>query len=196
MANKTDLGQVRIPIPSLEIQSDIINYLDYLYDTINKSNHDKILQLRVLNKQIIGLKIKVSRQIVNKKMVDFCKILPKSKNNAKFGKETGLYPFFTSSNNVKRYVDVPDVNNESLIIGDGGEPNINYGINFSASDHCFVLQNNEDKEVNLKYVYYYIHNNLDLLSKHYKGVGIKNMSKTKIGEIAIPILPLEQQKYS
>jgi type I restriction enzyme M protein len=131
--------------------------------------------------------------IVVKTLGEICNFLPKSKRNAKFGNKQGLYPFFKSSTKNDTYVDEADYDKESLIIGDGGEANINYGIRFSTSDHCYVLQN-KDESLKLKYVYYYLHNNLDIMQQLYMGIGIKNISKTNLETIKIPIPSLEKQQ--
>ena len=132
--------------------------------------------------------------IVVKTLGDVCEFLPKSKRNAKYGKDNGLYPFFKSSMKIDNYVDIPDYTEESIIIGDGGEPNINYGIKFSTSDHCYILQNINKLHNNLKYIYYYLFHNLNSMSKLYTGVAIKNISKINISNIKIPIPSLEKQK--
>ena len=93
--------------------------------------------------------------------------------------------------NTTCFVDTHDFNEESIIIGDGGEPNINYGTVFSTSDHCYVLKSSN---CNIKYIYYYLYNNLNIMEKLYTGVAIKNISKTKIRSIKISIPPLEKQK--
>ena len=87
----------------------------------------------------------------------------------------------------------PDYEEESLIIGDGGEPNINYGIKFSSSDHCYILQN-KDKLLNIKYAFYYLSHNLHIMKQLYTGVGIKNITKPNIERIKIPIPSLERQQ--
>jgi hypothetical protein len=125
---------------------------------------------------------------------DICKFLPKSKRSAKHGKPEGLYPFFKSSNEVTTFVDEPDFQKESIIIGDGGEANVNFGTHFSTSDHCYVLQNNKEDKVFLPYVYTYLKENLELLGRLFTGVGIKNISKTKIESIVIPVPSLEKQR--
>ena len=125
---------------------------------------------------------------------ELCIFLPKSKRKASYGNEKGQYPFYTSSMVCKKYCDEYDYDTESLIIGDGGGPNINYNILFSVSDHCYVLQKKNDI-VYLKYVYYYILNNLNMLNELYTGVAIKNISKTNIENIQIPVPSLERQEY-
>ena len=125
--------------------------------------------------------------IIVKTIGEICEFLPKSKRSAKYGNKKGLYPFFKSSNKIDSYVDIPDYEEESLIIGDGGEPNINYGIKFSTSDHCYILQNTNKSLFNLKYIYYYLYHNLDIMKHLYTGLAIKNISKTNIEGIKIPI---------
>ena len=81
-----------------------------------------------------------------------------------------------------------------IIIGDGGEANINYGIHFSTSDHCYILQNKNKLVIELKYIYYYLYNNLEMLKQLYTGIGIKNISKINIQNIKIPIPSIYKQK--
>ena len=131
--------------------------------------------------------------VIMKTLGEICTFLPKSKRNAKFGKTEGQYPFFKSSTKIGSFVDEPDHEIESLIIGDGGEPNINYGVKFSASDHCYILQTKSGLLLNLKYVYYYLQHNLDTIEKYYTGVGLKNISKTNIESIILPIPSLKRQ---
>jgi restriction endonuclease S subunit len=71
---------------------------------------------------------------------------------------------------------------------------INYDIKFSTSDHCYILQNKNKLLLNLKYTYYYLYHNLDMMSQLYTGVAIKNISKTNIANIKIPIPSLERQQ--
>jgi restriction endonuclease S subunit len=134
-----------------------------------------------------------SGSIVMKTLGEICDFLPKSKRSASYGKPSGAYPFFKSSLRVTHYVDEPDFTKESIIFGDGGEPNVNYGTNFSVSDHCYVLQNKNPQQVNMKYVYYYCYHDLDNIADLFTGVAIKNISKSKIASIVVPIPALEKQ---
>ena len=184
---------IKIPIPSLERQNEIVKYLDFIYDKCIKTSTEKILELKQLNEYCLSTQ-KIFGENIMKTLGEVCKFLPKSKRQASFGQLSGKYPFFKSSLNVSHYVDNPDYTEESLIIGDGGEPNINYGIKFSTSDHCYILQNKIKDCIILKYVYYYYYNNLDMMKHLYTGVAIKNISKLNIESIKIPIPSLERQK--
>ena len=164
---------VEVPIEKIASNSYSLNYAEYMKDETEEEQYED--------------------GVIVKTLGEVCKFLPKSKRNAKYGNKEGLYPFFKSSTKVDSYVDEPDYKEESLIIGDGGEPNINYGIKFSTSDHCYILQN-KNKLLNIKYAYYYLYHNLDMMKQLYTGVAIKNISKTNIEGIKIPIPLLERQQ--
>ena len=122
------------------------------------------------------------------------KFLPKSKIKARDGKNSGKYPFFKSGNDQSKFIDTAIFEGESLIIGDGGSANINfYDKKFSASDHCYVIQK-DSQDIDVKYVYYYLKSNLQILEAGFKGAGLKNISKKYISEIKIPLLPIQDQQ--
>ena len=132
--------------------------------------------------------------VVVKTLEEVCKFLPKSKRPASYGNKKGDYPFYTSSKKIiSKYCDTYDYNEESLIIGDGGVANINYDTQFSASDHCYILQNKDKDILNLEYVYYYLYYNLEILKEFFKGLGLKNISKKNVENIKIPIPSLARQ---
>ena len=165
---------VEVPIERIVANSYSLNYAEYMKDDAEEEQYEDGVLVKTLG--------------------EICKFLPKSKRNAKYGDNEGTYPFFKSSTKVDSYVNEPDYEKESLIIGDGGEPNINYGVKFSTSDHCYILQNKDGSLLNLKYVYYYLYHNLEMMKQLYTGVAIKNISKTNIEGIKIPIPSLERQQ--
>ena len=165
---------VEVPIDVIANNSYSLNYAEYMKDE--------------------GEEDKYEEGIVVKTLGEVCEFLPKSKRQASYGNSEGKYPFFKSSTKINSYVDEADYKEESLIIGDGGEANINYGINFSTSDHCYILQNKNKQLLHLKYVYYYLFHNLDIMKLLYTGVAIKNISKSNIAGIKIPIPSLEKQQ--
>lgn len=132
--------------------------------------------------------------IKNKKISELFEFLPKSKRNAKYGKEVGEYPFFASSSVVTKYVDEPDYTKNKLVLGDGGTASINYAEkDFSCSDHCYILKPLDEEVLNCKYVYWYLYSNLRVLEAGFKGIGIKNISKTYIQNVEIPVPSKEEQ---
>ena len=127
-----------------------------------------------------------------KNLGDVCEFLPKSRRAASFGTDNGKYKFFTSSLNTK-YCDEADYKNEHIIIGDGGVANINIGTNFSCSDHNYILKSTQENILN-RYIYYYLYSNLHIIESGFKGTTMKNVSKSYIQDLQIPIPPLSLQQ--
>jgi len=115
------------------------------------------------------------------KIKDICEFMPKSKRQASYGKENGLYNFYTSSDKIKK-CDEADYNDEYLIIGNGGVANIHIDNKFSCSDHNYVI-----KSINNKYLYYLFNGNMHLLENGFKGSTIRNISKKYLEDLEIPI---------
>ena len=195
-----------------DFQTKSIKFYEYSYEKQGKDNiilKDKILLVDVSIDQLQKNKFSFNSseyietiedvnygiQIEIKTLGELCKFLPKSKRQASYGnKEIEQYKFYTSSSICNKYVDEPDYTEESLIIGDGGCANINYDVQFSASDHCYIMQNNYEN-AKLKYIYYYLLTNINILENGFQGVGLKNISKEYIKNIKIPIPSLERQEY-
>lgn len=125
---------------------------------------------------------------------EVCEFVGKGKRPASFNNNNnGKFKFIVSSLNEK-YCDIADYDFESLIIGDGGCANVHY-VNgeFSASDHTYILKQNKNN-VMLKYIYYYIGNNLHIIEDGFTGSGLKNISKSYLQNIKISLPPLEIQE--
>jgi len=83
-----------------------------------------------------------------------CEILPTVKHYTNIGSTSGLYRFYNSSQNNKLFVDFCEINELSLIIGQGGIVNIHIDTNFTPSKHVAVLQIINKNYNWLKYYYY------------------------------------------
>jgi type I restriction enzyme M protein len=128
------------------------------------------------------------------KLDDILNFKGKGLRPASFASKNGKFDFIVSSP-FKKKCDEADYETEALIVGDGGGANIHY-INgkFSSSDHTYILENKDKNNVLLRYVYFLIVNNLNLLEKGFKGQSLKNLSKKYIKSIEIPLPPLEEQE--
>jgi restriction endonuclease S subunit len=163
---------VEVPIEKIVSNSYGLNYAEYIKD---ESVEDKY-----------------EEGIVVKTLGEVCKFLPKSKRQASYGNSEGKYPFYTSSQNCTKYCDEYDYEEESLIIGTGGNANIKYSNKFSCSTDNFIIIIN--KEHLVKYIYYYLSLNIEILQKGFMGVGLQHISKEYINNIKIPIPSLEKQQ--
>lgn len=127
------------------------------------------------------------------KLGDVCKFLPKSSRKAAEGLDEGTYSFYTSSKTVKK-IDEADYSDECIIIGTGGVANIKFDKNFSCSADNFIMTTINSKKYLIKYIYYYLFNNINLLEDGFKGVTIKHINKDYVTNIEIPMPSIETQK--
>jgi len=180
-----NFNKMNIPIPTIEIQNEIVKKLDRLSSALKVSkeqinNYSELINIYI-NNEIFTNKCET------KKIKDICKFLPKSKRNASFGKDDGTYNFYTSSEKIKK-CDVADYNEEALIIGTGGNINIHIAKNFSCSADNFIITHK-----NIWYIYYFLMGNLNILDDGFKGATIKHISKEYMEEMNIPIPTIEIQ---
>lgn len=134
------------------------------------------------------------------KKVKFSQILDfqkKSHIKAGDGLKNGSFPFFTSSPVLSKYVDSFQFGSPSLIFGTGGSASVHICENsFSVSTDCLVAQLKPEavKRFDIKFIYYYLFGNIEILENGFKGAGLKHISKGYINNIDIPELSFEDQK--
>lgn len=120
--------------------------------------------------------------------------LSKSKIKANEGGDYGKFPFFTSSQIQSKWYDKSLYNNECLIFGTGGNANIHYyNGRFSTSTDCLVATLKVNRDINIKYIFYYLKANFYLLEKGFQGVAIKHISKSYLSNITIQLPSFEEQ---
>ncbi len=118
----------------------------------------------------------------------------KTKRKAGEGLEFGSYKFFTSSPRQSKFLDSYEFEGDHLIFGTGGMPSVHYcSEKFSTSTDCFVVRTS-DKEIFLKFVYYFFKGNMHVLAKGFRGAGLKHLSRAYLNSVKIPKPPLETQK--
>jgi type I restriction enzyme S subunit len=119
---------------------------------------------------------------------DILEFQQKSKHKAGEGLETGEYPFFTSSQNQRKWFRVADYRADAVILGTGGMPSVHFSAEFSTSTDVFILAP-KSKNISAKYVAYYLTKNKDVLEKGFKGAGLKHLSRGYVEklDIGLPI---------
>ena len=199
---------MKIPIPTIEIQNKIVEYLDMIYEEVIKLNKEKIEKIKKLNKNYLDLNLQFSKDIEIKTLGEVCTYIISGKFNSKDCNTTGQYPFYTSkainptgfSNNYcfdfKEYL---------ILIKDGGAGQKTYGEQIglgkvfrvenkiAATTHQLALVPNNT--INLNYLYYYlksIKNTIMDLAHYTTGLGC--IKKEQIENIKIPIPSIEKQK--
>ena len=118
----------------------------------------------------------------------------KSSIKAGEGLSEGEFPFYTSSPVLSKKINTWLYSEPCLIFGTGGVPSIHYEERkFATSTDCIVLSKKPEIEINEKYPYYYLLNNIHIIEKGFKGAGLKHISKKYIQSIEIPIIDITLQ---
>jgi type I restriction-modification system DNA methylase subunit len=121
------------------------------------------------------------------KLGDYIEYKQKSKRNASFADDTGVYNFYTSSDKIKKCKECDFTDNElKIILGTGGNGSLFIDKQFTCSGDNFIIM--VKNELLLLYIYYYIKNNWDdYIDKMFSGSVIGHVNKTRLNNYEIPI---------
>jgi restriction endonuclease S subunit len=193
--NIEEFKLLQIPIPSLEKQNKIVNYLDLIESSNNLSN-SKIESLKECNKFYIDGQIEIfSTEKIN--LGELCEINKGSLQSTK--NIEGEYTFITASDEYKTHNKFTHDCECVMLVG-GAEGSLAkshyFKGKFIASDLLFILTSINENEINYKYLWYYLNFNKEthILDKNICcGTPKKMISKERCGNIKIPVLSLDMQ---
>ena len=202
-----DISNIKIPIPPLERQQEIVKYLDFIYEKANKTSSEKIAELKKLNEFCLNNQ-KIFGENVVKTLGEVCNKICSGKFNSKDCKISGKYPFYTNKAiNPEGYTDdfCFDYEKYFIIIKDGGAGDKKYGEHIglgkvfkvngksAGTSHQYALI--PKKDFNYDYLYQYlkfIKNDIMDLAHYTTGLGC--IKKGDIESLKIPIPSLERQQ--
>jgi type I restriction-modification system DNA methylase subunit/restriction endonuclease S subunit len=128
-----------------------------------------------------------------KELGDVCEFVNGKKHNVSEGSDDGKYPLVCSSTKGKvKYLETYDYEQQYICVGTGGSANVGLFDHFSVSTHTKVL--NTTEEVLLKYLYFYLKTNLDLLDFMFTGTALKNLDLDQFKTMQIPIPSIAKQQ--
>ena len=201
LANKSldieKFNLMKIPIPTIEIQNKIVEYLDMIYEKVIKNNNEKIEDIKKLNKNYLELNLQFNKDIEIKTLGNVCDIINGPKKRSKDANLNGLYPLYYCSILGNLYLNTFDYNDEGIIINKtngSGKSMVYYGFNKYNVGETTIHFKSTYENLKTKYLYYYLINNKDILEKYYKGLNQKSISDEDLFNINIPIPTIEKQK--
>jgi len=186
-----ELSNIKIPIPSLKRQEEIVKYLDFIYEKSNKTSNEKIAELKQLNEFCLSNQTLFGEN-ENKKLGELCEFIKTGKNKPTDNKTGTLYPYY-GTGSITGYTDEYLYDGYYILTarnGTIGNCFLTEG-KFFPSDHIFVIDI-KDKCL-MKYVYYILSKN-EKLDKLKTGVGIPNITKGTLENLIIPVPSLERQQ--
>ena len=126
-------------------------------------------------------------------LIEILNKFDKSKIKAGDGRKDGIYPLYTCSPKVNKFLDNYLYDTEAIILSTGGNPVINYHKGkFSYSSDCLVVESNGKFEN--KYIYYYLISKTNEIAKMFRGAGLKHLNKKEFFKMNIKLINLEDQK--
>ena len=179
----------QIPIPkSKQKIKEWVDEISIPYDKKNK-NEELIMKLEEEIKNKIK-DIKENEECDDVEFESLLSYLPKiNKYKATDGFTTGLYKFYTSSQDKILYRDDYEFEDTCILIGRGGNPSIHLTSKFSVShDDVYVIKLKDYKNKGLlQFIFNYLKTNMNLISSSFKGSTIKHSSKEGLSKIKLKI---------
>jgi type I restriction-modification system DNA methylase subunit len=195
-ANKSldieNFNKMKIPIPPLERQVVIVDFLDSLNE-INHESKNKIEKLKRMND--LYLKINLI-QCEIKTIEETCYIIKGDKIKSSLGNKNGLYPLYYCSILGNLYLDKYTFDGYGIIINrtnGSGKCMIYLGIDKYNVGETTIHFKADSLELT-KYIYYYLRSNLNKIEKYFIGANQKSITDDDFKSIKIPIPSLEKQK--
>ena len=187
----TQVIDVKIPIPSLERQQEIVKYLDFIYEKANKTSNEKIAELKQLNEYCLSNQ-KIFGENVVKTLGEVCEV-NQGNSLTKTEMIDGIYDVIGGGKIIGKHTQKNRDGNDFTLTR-VGDININYiDKPYYLTDNGFSLKSKQE-DIMTKYIYYLLSHNKDYLTNLYQGTAQKVISKTNLKSIKIPIPSLERQK--
>lgn len=214
--------ELKIPLPPIEVQQEIVRILDIFKNGINDILIDgvKLRQKQYEYYRDCLLNFKYKSSEFNKKKVcnmsklndlikklcpdgveyknvgDVCEVFGGKRLNKSLLTEHGKYPVYGGGVTYFGFTDKYNVEANTVIIvrfGNAGFVNF-VPTKFWASDNCYYCKPNEDIILN-KYLYYILKEKQEFLMSSRYGAGLPALKIETLRNIKIPIPTLEAQQY-
>jgi len=191
--SKEYISNIKIPIPSLERQQEIVKYLDFIYEKANKTSNEKIAELKQFNEFCLTNQ-KLFGENVVKGLGEVCSI-DYGTRIVKGNNTEGEYPVYGSG---RAMFSTNTFNREgyNILIG-----------RFALSLECVRFVNDNiflnDSGLSVKpktdsllhkYIGYYLLHNQSIIYNCARGTAQKNLEMDIFKSIKIPIPSLERQQ--
>lgn len=188
---KSNLKELKIPIPPIEKQTEIVKYMDFIYDKCIKSSNEKTQELKQLNEYCLTMQKDFGLNVI-KPLEEVCKVNQGTYIKADM-KIEGQYPVY-GGGNISYYINQYNRENEIIVAKDGVSADcVRYEPNkFFLNHHGWTINCNDT--LIKKYMYYTLLNIQPQLLNIAKGAAQMGINQENFYKLKIPIPSLERQK--
>ncbi len=191
--NKKSLEQIKILIPSLERQQEIVKYLDFIYEITNKTSSNKIAELKQLNTFCLNNQTAFGENVV-KTLGEVCDF----KNGKGIKKDTfvhGEYPVIGGGQKPMGFHNEYNTNENTILCSSSGAYAgfiSKYDKKVWASDCFTIIPKYEAIENN--YLYYMLKITQDKIYKSQTGTAQPHVYSKDLQDLKIHIPSIERQR--
>jgi type I restriction-modification system DNA methylase subunit len=184
---------IKIPIPSLDKQQEIVKYLDFIYEKANKTSTEKIAELKQLNQFCLNNQ-KIFGENVVKTLGEVCNF----KNGKGIKKDTlieGEYPVIGGGQKPMGFHNEYNTNENTILCSSSGAYAgfiSKYDKKVWASD-CFSIIPKENS-IDNNYLYYLLKTIQDKIYKTQSGAAQPHIYSKDLQNNKIPVPSIERQK--
>ena len=193
MISKDRCSNIKIPIPSLERQQEIVKYLDFIYEKANKTSNEKIAELKKLNEFCLNNQKIFGENVVNT-LGEVCNF----KNGKGIKKDTlieGEYPVIGGGQKPMGFHNEYNaVENTILCSSSGAYAGFisKYDKKVWASDCFSIIPKNNS--INNTYLYYLLKTIQDKIYKLQTGTAQPHIYSKDLQNLKITIPSIERQQ--
>ena len=184
---------IKIPIPPLEKQEEIVKYLDFIYEKANKTSQEKIKELKTLNEFCLNTQKMFGENVV-KTLGEVCKF----KNGKGIKKDTlveGEYHVIGGGQKPMGFHNEYNADENTILCSSSGAYAgfiSKYNKKVWASDCFSIIPKNNS--INNTYLYYLLKSIQDKIFKSQSGAAQPHVYSKDLQNIKIPIPSLERQQ--
>jgi len=204
-----DIGKIKILIPSIEKQKEIVSYLDFIYEKCIKTSEEKIEQLKQLNKYCINNQKSYGENQI-KNLDEICELNPEGMKTGQFKEINYIDISSVKEGELLEYKNLKDdfpsrakrIVKQNDILYSTVRPNLKgYTLIEKNIPNCigstgFALIRNKEKSILPKYLYYSLTDEsiTNILISKAKGAQYPAVSATDFEKLKISIPSIEKQK--
>ncbi|MFV9451526.1 restriction endonuclease subunit S [Mycoplasma sp. 4463] len=199
-----EILEIEIPIPSIEVQTQVVNILDIFSSYAEKLKAELKAELKARSTQYEYYRDKLlsnnnlSNDInfFSKKLSEIAEINIGKQPSKEDLSENGLYPYMnggiSKSSNAKNFNNIKN----TIIVSQGGS-NAGYVQwmyeDFYQGSHCYSLKVTSKQILN-RFLFFYLKSNQDKIFNLVQGSGIPGLKKTSLSSLTVLIPSIRNQE--
>lgn len=185
---------LHIPIPPMDVQKEIVEYLDFIYETVNKTTQAKIDECKQLNERCVKMQCQFGENVV-KPLGEVC-TFKNGKGVKKADLIEGNYPVIGGGQSPLGYHNQFNTEENTILCSSSGAYSgfiSKYPSKVWASD-CFAIIPKDTLVLNNNYLFQVLKQMQQLIYATQTGAAQPHVYSSTVCNLNIPIPSLERQK--